>query len=258
MEDFINVLILAIIQGITEWLPVSSSGHLVLAQNILNYNPGLLFDVALHFGTLMAVFVYFGKDIVDIIRDFLMLKFESKKGKMGVLLIIASIPAAIVGFLFRNVFESIFNSLLVISLGFGITGLFLFVASIDLKKKKKEINYYDSLIIGIAQVFSILPGISRSGATISSGVFIGLDAKEAARFSFLMSVPIIFGANILVIGNQRLPSNLIWATIVAFIVGLATMHILFKFVLTSKKNLRWFGAYALLLAVGILGYLWLK
>ena len=73
-----------------------------------------------------------------------------------------------------------------------------------------------------------------------------------------MSVPIIFGANILVIGNQRLPSNLIWATIVAFIVGLATMHILFKFVLTSKKNLRWFGAYALLLAVGILGYLWLK
>ncbi len=255
MEDLVNSIILAIVQGITEWLPISSSGHLVLAQKILNYDASLLFDVALHFGTLMAVFVYFGKDIVDIIRDLCLFKFKSENGRTGVLLIIASIPAAIVGYIFQHLFERIFNSLLVIGFGFGITGLFLLIASLNFKKKKKELSFFDSFLIGIAQAISILPGISRSGATISSGILFGLNARAAARFSFLMSIPIIFGANILVIGNQRLPPNLIWATLVSFIVGLAIMHFLFKVVLTKKENLKWFGIYALLLALGIFSYL---
>ncbi len=171
------------------------------------------------------------------------------------MLIIASIPAVIIGYFFQSFFENIFDSLLVIGFGFGITGLFLFIASLDFRQKKKKLGYFDSFLIGIAQAISILPGISRSGATISSGILLGLDARAAARFSFLMSVPIIFGANILVIGNQTLPSDLIWATLVAFLVGLGTMHFLFKVVLTNKKNLRWFGLYALLLALGIGVYL---
>ena len=255
MGNIAEALILAIVQGITEWLPISSSGHLVIFENLLNYESSLTFDVALHFGTLMAVFVYFGRDIIDILRDLLSFRFHSENGKTGLLLIVASIPASIIGFLFYDFFESVFNNLFVTALGFGITGLFLFIASLDFRKKEGKLSYKESFLIGIAQAASILPGISRSGATISSGVLLGQDVKAAARFSFLMSIPVIFGANIFVIGNQKLPPEPIWATLVAFIVGLMTIHILFKFVLTSKKNLRWFAIYALALAFGLGIYL---
>lgn len=259
MEDIISALIMAVVQGITEWLPVSSSGHLVLAQKILNYNASLLFDVALHFGTLMAVFVYFGKDIVDIVRDILQGKFETENAKIGIRVIIASIPVAIIGFLFLDFFESLFNSLFLTAWGFAITGLFLLIASLDMRKRAKKVpGYIESILIGFAQVVSILPGISRSGATISSGLLLGLDPKSAAKFSFLMSIPVIFGANIIVIGNRTLPPEMIWATLVSFIVGLGVIHFMFKVVLTKKENLRWFALYALALALGILVYLVLE
>lgn len=251
-NEIISALILAVIQGITEWLPVSSSGHLVLFSHILKFQGSLFFDVALHFGTLMAVFVYFGRDIVDIIRDLFKGNFQSENGKLGGLLIIASIPAAIIGFLFKNFFEGIYENLGIVAIGFGITGLFLMIASIDFGQRiKKYPSYLQSFLIGIAQAIAIIPGISRSGATIASGVLLELDIKSAMRFSFLMSIPIIFGANIAIVGNNRIPGELIWATLVAFIVGLMTLYFLFRYVLTSRKALRWFGIYALLLGIGI-------
>jgi len=130
MGDLLSALIIAVVQGLTEWIPVSSSGHLVLAESLLSYGGGLMFDVALHFGTLMAVFVYFGKDIVDIVEDFLKRKWESDNVKLGKLLIVATIPAAMVGYLLKNVFEIAFSSLMVVGLGFGVSGLFLIIASL--------------------------------------------------------------------------------------------------------------------------------
>lgn len=253
-SELISALILAVVQGITEWIPVSSSGHLVLFEKLLGYSGGLLFEVALHFGTLMAVFVYFGKEIVDIFEDILKGRWKSENARLGALIVVASIPAGIIGYLFLELFESIFNNLIVVAFGFGITGLFLIIASLDVGKKG-ELGYGKSFLIGIAQAIAILPGISRSGATLSSGILLGLDAKKAAKFSFLMAIPVIFGANIIAIGRQRLPSELIWATLVSFIVGLLVIHFMFKFVLTSRKNLRWFGIYALLLAGAI--WVWL-
>ena len=256
MQEFILVLILAVVQGLTEWLPVSSSGHLVLFQSILNYQPGLAFDVALHFGTLMAVFVYFGKDIVDIVEALLKGKWKSENGKLGILIVIATIPAAIIGYLLNKMFESAFNSLMIVAFGFGITGLTLLIASIDFKKNLKKMpTYMDSLLIGFAQAVSILPGVSRSGSTISAGLLLWLNEKSTMKFSFLMSIPVIFGAGILEIGNNALPKEMIWAALLAFIVGLATIHFLLKFVAKSKKNLRWFAGYVLLLALGIGIYL---
>lgn len=254
MNEIVMSIILAIVQGLTEWLPISSSGHLVLFQNILNYNPGVPFDVALHFGTLMAVFVYFGKDIVDIIEELLKGNIKSKNGKLGLNLIAATIPAAVIGFLFKKYFETAFTSLWVVAIGFGITGLTLLIASIGFNKKD-EINYKNSFLIGIAQAIAIFPGISRSGSTIATGMLTGLDEKSAMKFSFLMSIPVIFGAGILEIGNERLSSNLIWATLVAFIIGLATIHFLLKFVSKDKKNLRWFALYVILLSLSIGAYL---
>lgn len=251
MEKFFTALIVAVVQGITEWLPVSSSGHLVLTQRLLGYGGGLVFDVALHFGTLMAVFVYFGKDITDILQDLLRGDFKSENGQLGLLLILATLPAALAGFLLRDFLEVVFDSLVVAALGFGITGLVLFISSFDYGKGKglKDMTFYDSLVIGASQIFSLIPGISRSGMTISSGLLRNLSEESALKFSFLMSIPIIFGANILAIGDETLPPELIWATLVSFVVGLGAIHVLYKYVLNSKKNLRWFGGYALLLSL---------
>ena len=252
MSELISALLLAIVQGITEWIPVSSKGHLIVFKNILGYEHGLIFDVALHFGTLMAVFVYFGRDITDVIQDLLKRKWNSENGKLGIALIIATIPAVLVGFFLRSF--DIYSNLIITSLGFGITGLFLIIASLDLKKKdRKEINYFDSLYIGIAQIFSLFPGISRSGSTIGSGMLLGLNDKAAVKFSFLMSIPVVFGANILVIGNNAIPREFIWATLVSFAVGLIALHFLYNYVLT-RKSLKWFGGYALLLSILVFVY----
>ncbi len=242
---------LAIIQGITEWLPVSSSGHLIIAEKILNYHSDLTFNVALHFGTLMSVFVYFGKEITDIFQDLLKFKFHTEDGKLGILLIIATIPAAIIGLLFKDIFESIYTNLSIVALGFGITGLVLIIASLNFKIRNNKLNIKNALIIGFSQILSIFPGISRSGTTISAGILSGLNEKTALKFSFLMSIPIIFGANIITIGNQTLPPELIWATLVSFIIGLLFLHLMYKHILTSRKNLKWFGIYALLLSIAI-------
>ncbi len=259
MNELVISIILAIVQGLTEWLPVSSSGHLVIFHELLDYHPGLYFDVALHFGTLMAVFVYFGKDIVDIIEAMLKGKWKSENGKLGLLLIVATIPAGIIGYVFNKLFEAAFNSLMVAALGFAVTGMILLIASIEFRKNdKKQPSYRDAVMIGFAQVLAILPGVSRSGSTISAGLLRGLDEKSALRFSFLMSIPVIFGAGLIEIGNKTLPSDLIWATLIAFIVGLATIWFLFRVVSNSKKNLRWFAAYVLLLSLSLLIWIALR
>jgi len=254
VSELVSALILAVVQGITEWFPISSSGHLVLFEELLGYSGGLLFSVALHFGTLMAVFVYFGKDITDIFRDLLSGRFDTEHGKMGLLLLVASIPAAIVGFSIKNVFEDVFLNLGIVAFGFGITGLFLLISSFNFQQKIgkiRDLGYGRTFLIGIAQAFSLVPGISRSGATMSLGVLLGLNEKNAMKFAFLMSIPVIFGANILAIGNTALPTELIWATLLSFVVGLVSIHVVFKYVLINRKNFRWFAAYCLLLALGL-------
>lgn len=255
MNDFIAPLILAVIQGITEWFPVSSSGHLVLFSRLLGYDNTLSFDIALHFGTLMAVFVYFGKDIMNIIRDVCRLRFSSADGKMGLYLIIATIPAAIMGYLFQGLIEAELNNMLLLAMGFAITSVLLYSASLPIYRRKKELSFKIALFIGLAQVASLFRGVSRSGSTIASGVLLGLDQKKAARFSFLMSIPIIFGASVLTLGSQTLSFNYLWASLVSFFVGLATIHVLLRFVLTSNRNLRWFALYTFILAVAIFSWL---
>lgn len=252
MNDLLASLILAVIQGFSEWFPISSSGHLVLFSGLLGRPSSVAFDVALHFGTLMAVFVYFGKDIVDIVEAILKGKWRSSEARMGFLLIVATIPAALVGYLFNHFIESTFQSLLIVGIGFGITSMTLFIASIDRSNGKKDISYWDSFLIGLGQMVAILPGISRSGSTISVGLMRGLDEKTAVRFSFLISIPVIFGAGILSLGENKLTPDLLWATLVAGVVGLLTIHLLLKMLSSSRKNLRWFAIYTLALAIIVL------
>lgn len=248
MNDFLSQLILALIQGVTEWFPISSSGHLVLASSLLGYENTLAFDLALHFGTLMAVFVYFGKDISDMARDFLLGRFTTGPGRTGIFLLIATVPAGLVGFFFRDFFEHNVNNLHFLAWGFAITGVLLLIAGFAHSLKKRPLTARMAFFIGCAQVASLFRGISRSGSTICAGVLLGLDQRAAARFSFLMSIPIIIGANMLSFGNQSLPPSYFFFSLISFVVGLASIHFLLKVVLVSRANLRWFGLYALLLA----------
>ncbi len=257
MESLAMALILAFVQGILEWFPVSSSGHLVLIQSALLYTPGLTFDVALHFGTLMAVFVYFGKDIVDIIRDVLSLKFHTVSGKLGVYLVIATIPAGLAGFFLQKFIEGVFDSLLLLALGFGITSLLLFIGSVA-PQRSQVLTWKVALVVGCAQMLSLFRGVSRSGSTIVAGLWLGLNEKEAVKFSYLSSIPLIFGANLTLIGNQTLPSELLWATLLAFAVSLCVMHVSFTYVLNNRKNLRWLGWYTSVLTMGILIFVLLR
>lgn len=256
-SELISLVLLAIIQGVTEWLPISSSGHLVLFGKILDFSGGgLFFEVALHFGTLMAVFVYFGRDIVDILQDFVKGKWQTENGRLAILILLASVPAGLVGFFAAKIFDSLLSNLAILALGFAITGVLLLITSFaPASKKEKNPGYFQALIVGVAQAVAIVPGISRAGATISSGVLLGLSEKAAMRFSFLMSIPVIFGASILTLGSQPLPKEFIWAALVSFVVGLLTIHILFKYILVKRKNFGWFGAYCLLLSASIFCYL---
>lgn len=253
MNDLFSALILAVVQGIAEWLPISSSAHLVLVSKLLGFDNSILFDLALHFGTLMAVFVYFGKDIVDIVRDLLRFRFSTPPGRLGMLLAIATLPAVIVGYLLRNFVAGTVDNLGLLALGLGITSAVVFIGSLRVSRQRSlvQLSVWGALLVGCAQVFSLFRGISRSGSTITTGLLLGLHEKEAVKFSFLLSIPIVFGANIATIGNQLLPTELLWATLVAFGVGLCGIHFSFTRILNNRKNLRWIALYVAVLAIGV-------
>ena len=138
------------------------------------------------------------------------------------------------------------------SIGFGITGLLLLIGSINFKRRggKEGVGFLRAFAIGCFQVISIFPGVSRSGATVSSGMLFGLSERSALKFAFLMAIPIIFGANLIGVDFGAVNGEMIWAVFVSFIVGLGTIHVLFRYVLTKKRNLRWFALYVLVLALG--------
>ena len=260
MNELISVIILAIIQGATEWLPISSSGHLVLFTELLNFEGGLAFDVALHLGTLLAVIIYFWNDLIEILKSFIKWDFKTENGKLILLLITASLPAVILGFLFYDFFNKLFSGTEFLAWGFLITALLLFIGSFNFSFKKEKISYFDSFIMGIGQAIAIIPSISRSGATVAFGFLRGIKEEKAARFSFLMSIPVIFGANILIgfkevtanTGSLEINSSLILGIIISFAVGILTIHLLMKYIFRNKKNLRYFALYCLLLGLYIL------
>ncbi len=197
---------LGVVQGFTEFLPVSSSGHLVIVPQLFNWPaPTLGFDILVHLATLMAVVGYFGRDVGKIIRALLlpgrMTRPEIKYWRrIFVWLVIGSIPAALAGVLFRGFFEDMFSRTLIVGVFFVLTSLLLFGADLALGRVNRQpvqlekMRGMDALVVGCFQALAVAPGLSRSGATIAGGVFLGFDRPSAARFSFLLSIPAILGA----------------------------------------------------------------
>ncbi|MDD3267749.1 MAG: undecaprenyl-diphosphatase UppP [Syntrophomonadaceae bacterium] len=190
----LEAFVLGAVQGLTEFLPVSSSGHLVIFQHLFGLNEGpLTFDVLVHLGTLLAVFIAFRDDIVNICKH----PFD----RLSWLIIVGCIPAGLAGFLLAPLFEQAFESLLVVGIGLLITGALLKISEYLAHqhfglKTADETSYKDAVFIGIIQALAIIPGISRSGSTIAGGLISGLDREFAARYSFLLSIPVIIGAGV--------------------------------------------------------------
>ncbi|MBI5224334.1 undecaprenyl-diphosphate phosphatase [Candidatus Micrarchaeota archaeon] len=190
--DIFQAVILAMIQGLTEWLPVSSSAHLAIAQILMKVKVPIIFDILLHIGTLIAVVVYFRKTIFEMVKSILKFDKEDENFKMASFVILASIPTAIIGFTFRGFFESSFSSPFSIGIALILTGTFFMVC--EKIKGSAKISAKHAFLIGIAQGIAIMPGISRSGSTIGTALFLGVEREKATRFSFLLSIPAILGA----------------------------------------------------------------
>lgn len=198
--SFLEALILGIIQGLTEFLPVSSSGHLELGKALFGLNleadDSLTFDVVVHAGTALSTIVIFRKDILNIFRGLLQFKWNDET-RFSLLIILSMIPAAFVGVVFDKQIEQLFDGqVLLVGAMLMITALLLFLAD-RARKTEKAVSTVEAIVIGIAQAIAILPGISRSGATISTSVLLGIDREKAARFSFLMVLPLILGKSAL-------------------------------------------------------------
>ena len=194
--EIINAIILGIIQGLTEFLPVSSSGHLEIAKAILGEGKvgeeSLLMTVVLHFATALSTIIIFRKDLIEIFSGLFQFK-NNEAFQFSLKIVLSMIPATLVGVFFNDEIEALFGgALTLVGSMLLITGLLLFLAD-RAKASEKQVGVKDAILVGISQAIAILPGISRSGATISTAVLLGIDKEKAARFSFLMVVPLIFG-----------------------------------------------------------------
>lgn len=254
--DIIDAIILGIIQGLTEFLPVSSSGHLELGKAILGDNSvpeeSLLFTVVLHFATALSTIVVFRKDILDLIKGALKFKWNEDLQFISKIAI-SMIPAVIVGLFFEEQLESLFGgNILLVGFMLIITALLLYLAD-KAKDTNKTVTFKNAFIIGIAQAIAMLPGISRSGATISTSVLLGNDKTKAARFSFLMVVPLIFGKIIkdVLSGDISMESQNITALsvgfIAAFVAGLFACT--WMIALVKKSKLTYFAIYCVIVGL---------
>jgi undecaprenyl-diphosphatase len=253
----LEALILGIIQGLTEFLPVSSSGHLELAKALFGDNSvpeeSMLFTVVVHFATALSTLIIFRKEVAQIFKGLFQFKNNAEL-RFSLYIIISMVPAAVVGLLFNEELETLFNGqILLVGFMLFITGLLLMFANRAVAGDK-EVGPVSALIVGLAQAVAILPGISRSGATISASLLLGLSREKAARFSFLMVVPLIIGKmakDILdgaVSTSSGLPLSIILAFAGAFFTGLIACQMMIAIV--KRSNLNYFAYYCF--AVGLI------
>lgn len=259
--EIIDAIILGIIQGLTEFLPVSSSGHLELGKAILGDNSvpkeSLLFTVVLHFATALSTLVIFRKDILQIIKG--ILKFQWNEDLQFLTKIaISMVPAVIVGLFFEEQLEQLFGgNIMLVGCMLIVTAVLLFLAD-KAKDTQKKVTFSNAFIIGVSQAIAMLPGISRSGATISTSVLLGNDKTKAARFSFLMVVPLIFGkmAKDILGGELTYDSSNVTALsvgfIAAFVAGLFACT--WMIALVKKSKLSYFAIYCVI--VGSIAIIW--
>ena len=267
--NYFESLILGIVQGLTEFLPISSSGHLVIMQRLFGIvTDNIAFEVAVHVGTLFSVVAVYYADLGRMISSFCGGIFRLRKARpyltdpdfrLSIFVILATIPAVIVGLGLEDFFERNFHNVTMVGITLLITGLILLSTRL-VKLENRSLTLGKSLLVGCAQAVAILPGISRSGSTISGGLWCGLDRVEAIRFSFLLSVPAILGALILHLPdlagmalNANMAGVLVIGFLTSFIVGYIAIRFLLRVVQSGKFS--WFGVYCLILGLVVILFL---
>ena len=232
---FFEAILLGIIQGLTEFLPISSSGHLVLFQSWLNISiEGNTFEVIVHIGTLGSILFVFWEDVYTILKNLTKRETQFQVGTLA----LATIPAVLVGFTLKDYFEILFDNTTSVSIALMVTGVILFISKFA-KQNNSSITWKSGLLIGLAQAIAIIPGISRSGFTISAALLLGKNSREAARFSFLLAIPVITGAGLLTI--------LLGGLLSSFIIGVFALQWLIQWLESGKYY--WFGAYCMVIGL---------
>ena len=263
--DLIQIIILALVQGLTEFLPISSSAHLILVPLVLEWpDQGLVFDVAVHLGSLCAVLAYFRREVVAMIVAWcrsLVGGASTSDSRLAWWVILGTIPAVLVGFLFKGVVETELRSPWVIAIATIVFGLLLWVADLRKSKSRNEsqLKLSDVVVIGCFQALALIPGTSRSGITMTAGLLLGLTRQSAARFSFLLSIPIIFASGTLQTVDLLQSSQLVdWrALFLAFVLSSLSAGICIHLFLDliEKIGMLPFVIYRLLLGALLIGLL---
>lgn len=264
---FYYIVLVALVQGITEFLPISSSAHLVLLPNVLGHSDqGLMIDVAAHFGTMLAVCAYFFKDVLKIAAggfDTMMLKTKSDNAQLFINIVIATLPVIICGFIIHEFFLDFQRGLEVIAFGTIFFAILLYIADNFFMNVNKfaHMNKRDALLIGLAQIFSLFPGASRSGVTMTMGRFLGYERPVAAQFSLLLSIPTILGAATLTsykmikLGDVSLTIDALITAAVSAFIAYITIYLLMNWL--KRASFTIFVVYRLVLGFGLIGYLYL-
>ena len=271
---YIEAIILGLVQGLAEFLPISSSGHLALLQDLFHVDAEkvLLFAVLLHLGTLVSVFIVYWKDIWELLVELVItikdlctgkgLRLEERPiRKLGIMIIVATIPTAVIGLLLNDFFEGLYTSMIAVGVGFLITGVIMFLAEkmSSANKGIEKMNFRNAIFIGLLQGVAIYPGISRSGSTLVGGLTTGLKREFAVKFAFLISIPSILGSVILELPDAikagtdpTLMGPIAAGVVVAAVSGLFAIKTMIKIV--SNKKLSYFSYYVWILGACTIAY----
>jgi undecaprenyl-diphosphatase len=242
----LKAIILGIVQGLTEFLPVSSSGHLAILERYFGMTQPVVLAAFLHFGTFVATVVFFFQPIMGIIKGLMRGNREAINYILNIA--IGTIPIVIFALLFRSMIEQTFTDTRLVAILLGCTGIVLVMTN-SIRKRQANVNRLSALLIGIGQMFATFPGLSRSGLTISTGFFSGVKAEEAFKFSFLLSLPAVFGANLLELKNISVVDDyaaLCVGIVCSFVSGLVALKILHRLV---HQRFHLFGIYCLIISV---------
>jgi len=248
MISIAQAIILGLIQGITEWLPLSSSGHLVMAQVFFGIGAPIVFSLWLHIATLLIIFGFFKKELASIFKSFIYWDYKSKEFKLGAFILISNIPILIVGFFFRNFIKQAFSSLFAVGLGLLFTSLLLFFS--DKQNVSRPVGPLSAFVVGIFQALAVFPGVSRSGTTIGSALLQGISREEAVRFSFLLAIPAFLGATVLEMKSLTLEVfsvPYVVGFLTAFVVGYFALKLLLR--LITARKFHYFAYYCLALGL---------
>ena len=268
--SWLQVVVLSILQGLTEFLPVSSSGHLAIASRVFfDDDAGASFTAVSQLGTEAAVLVYFARDIVRIVKAWWAGLFDAVRRNadywLGWWVIIGSIPIGVIGLLFKDQIRTGARNLWLVPTALIVFSLVIAAAEYAGRQSRRveQLTWKDSIIVGVAQCLALVPGVSRSGATISAGLFLGMERELAARFGFLLAIPAVFASGLFSLPDAFAPvgegmaasgAQLLISTVIAFVVGFAAVAWFLRFLV--RHSMYWFVGYRIALGVVVLVLLW--